>query len=45
MSKIITISIDEKHLMMLDEIVEREDSDRSKLVRKWIRDNYNGGSS
>jgi metal-responsive CopG/Arc/MetJ family transcriptional regulator len=38
MSKIITISIDENSLRQFDEIVEIETSDRSKMVRKWIKE-------
>ena len=36
MSKIITVSLDEDYLKKFDEIVEKEYSDRSKLIRKWI---------
>ena len=39
-SKIITISIDEETLELFDKIAEKEYSDRSKLVRKWITDYY-----
>lgn len=36
MSKIITISIDETSLELLDKIVKKEFTDRSKIIRKWI---------
>lgn len=41
MSKIITISITEESLKLFNEIAEREYTDRSKLVRRWIKEHYN----
>ena len=40
MSKIITISIDDEYLEKLDIIVKIHFTDRSKLIRKWIDDEY-----
>ena len=39
MSKIISISIDVDSLKDFDAIVEASDSDRSKMLRGWIREN------
>ena len=39
MSKIISISIDVDSLKDFDAIVEASDSDRSKMLRRWIREN------
>jgi len=38
MSKIISISIDEESLELFDKIVEKQHTDRSKLLRWWIRE-------
>ncbi len=40
MSKTINLSIDDESLERFDKIVKNEFSDRSKLLRKWIMQNY-----
>lgn len=40
MSKTLTISINEGYVKKLDLIAENEFSDRSKLIRKWIDENF-----
>lgn len=40
MSKTLTISINEEYLKKFNIIVEKEFSDRSKLIRKWIDENF-----
>ena len=40
MSKNITISMKEGYVKKLDLIAKNEWSDRSKLIRKWIEENF-----
>ena len=40
MSKTLTVSINDVYLKKLDLIAEHEWSDRSKLLRKWIDENF-----
>ena len=40
MSKTLTVSINDEYLKKFDTIVKNEFSDRSKLLRKWIDENY-----
>lgn len=40
MSKIVTISLDEDYNRKLELIAKAEYSDKSKLVRKWIDQNF-----
>ena len=37
---LISISINEKYLKKYDLLVKKEYSDRSKLLRKWIDENF-----
>lgn len=39
-SKTLTISINNNYVKKLDLIAENEYSDRSKLIRKWIDENF-----
>lgn len=40
MSKTLTISINEEYLKKYNIIAAKEFSDRSKLLRKWIDENF-----
>ena len=40
MSINVTLSLDREYLRKMDEIVKRLYTDRSKLLRKWIDQNY-----
>ena len=40
MSIQINLTLDNLSLKMFDIIVEKEYSDRSKLMRKWIKENF-----
>lgn len=43
MSKVIPISLDEDYIKRFDLIAQKEYTDRSKLVRKWIDTYYKEG--
>lgn len=43
MSKIISISLDEEYIKKFELIAKKTYSDRSKLVRKWIDQNFMEG--
>ena len=40
MSKVISISLDEEYNKRFEKIAKAEYSDKSKLLRKWIDQNY-----
>ncbi len=39
-SKVVGVLLSEEHLEKFEIIVEKEYSDKSKLVRKWIDENF-----
>lgn len=40
MSKVVNFSLDDEYVSKMDIIAKKEYTDRSKLLRKWIDQNY-----
>ncbi|HEC37595.1 hypothetical protein LCGC14_0471510 [marine sediment metagenome] len=41
MSKVVNFSLDDTYVGKMDKIAKKRETDRSKLLRKWINFHYN----